>query len=71
MFKLSSTDCLSSNLDDPVNVYFHKNVSKNKESNRKKTVIYTQSVLLAATSNALWHFPSNKIETIFSQNHKA
>lgn len=64
MFKLSSTDCLSSNLDDPVNVYLHKNVNKNKEGNRKRLFFYTQSVLLAATSNALWHFPSNKIETI-------
>lgn len=50
MLKLSSTDCLSSNLDDPVNV------SKDKESNRKRLLFYTQSVLLAATSNALLAF---------------
>lgn len=60
MFQLSSTDCLSSNLDDPVNVYLHKNVSETMKVT-EKTVVYTQSVLLAATSNALWHFPSNKI----------
>lgn len=65
--ELSSTDCLSLNLDDPVNVYLHKDVSKTtKVTERLFVVFYTQSVLLAATSNALWHFPS-KIETILAK----
>lgn len=38
-----------------------------KTKKQTKTGIYTQSVLLAATSNALWHFPSDEIETIWAK----
>lgn len=45
MFELSSTDCLSLNLDDPVNVYLHEDVSKTKKVTETDCYSYTVSTL--------------------------
>lgn len=62
MVQLSSIDCFS-NFDDPV-LAPKKKKKKVSINRKKKGLFFVQSVLLAAMSNALWHFPSNKIETI-------
>lgn len=53
-----------SNLDDPV-IYTKMWLETKKVT--EKSVVCTQSVRLAAMNNALWHFPSNKIETIWAK----